>query len=130
MLPKNVAGLNKKEAKKMIIIAFSNKTSKTVPNILCHRFKHVAPIVPYDDKLIMYQFVTRKRIEKIVLRMRDIRILRTHGWEFIYIDGIVPPYDFNPYDARTCVDLSKRAIGMRKWRIQTPLRLYKELIRN
>ena len=114
----------------MIIIAFSNKTSKTIPNLLCNRFKHVAPIVPHEDKLIMYQFITRKRVEKIVLRMRDIRILRAHGWDFIYINGIIPPCDFNPYDAHTCVDLSKRAIGMRKWRIQTPLSLYKELVRN
>lgn len=111
----------------MIIIAFSNKTSKFIPNLLCRKLKHVAPIVPHGDRLIMYQFVSYGRVEKIVLRMRDIQILKAHGWNFIYIDGIRLPYEFNPYTAHTCVDLSKRAIGIKRWRIQTPLGLYKEL---
>lgn len=114
----------------MIIIAFSNKTSRTVPNILCRRFKHVAPIVPHGNKLIMYQFVSYGHVEKIILRMRDIQILKAHGWFFIYIDGALPPYDFAPYLARTCVDLTKRAINMNNWRIQTPLGLYKKLTIN
>lgn len=111
----------------MIIIAFSNKTSKFIPNILCRKYKHVAPIVPRDNELIMYQFVAPGRIEKIKLHMRDIKILKIHGWDFIYIDGITPPHDFYPYCAKTCVDLTKRAIGIQNWRIQTPLGLFKEL---
>ena len=114
----------------MIIIAFSNKTSKTIPNVVCRKLKHTAPIVPHNDKLIMYQFISYGRVEKIPLRMRDIQILKAHGWKFIYIDGIRLPYEFNPYTACTCVDLAKRAIGIRNWRIQTPLGLYKELRRN
>ena len=111
----------------MIIIAFSNKTSQFIPNILCRKLKHVAPIVPHNNKLIMYQFVKRGCVEKINLRVRDIKILGAHGWKFVYIDGITPPHNFNPYTARTCVDLSKRAIGIRDWRIKTPQRLYKAL---
>lgn len=114
----------------MIIIAFSNKTSRLIPNILCRKLKHVAPIVPHNNKLIMYQFVKRGYVEKITLRVRDMKILGAHGWTFAYIDGITPPHDFNPYAAHTCVDLSKRAIGMRNWRIQTPLGLYKALRHN
>lgn len=114
----------------MIIIAFSNKTSKIIPNILCRRLKHVAPIVPRDDKLILFQFIKRGHIEKVVLQMRDIKILRAHGWEFIYIDGATVPPNFNPYTAYSCVDLTKRAIGVHDWRIQTPHGLYKRLTRN
>lgn len=111
----------------MIIVAFSNKTSKFIPNILCRKFKHVAPIVPHNNKLIMYQFVTRGYVKKMVLQIRDIQILRAHGWKFIYVDGATMPVDFNPYAAYTCVDLAKRAIGIHNWQIQTPLALYKRL---
>lgn len=113
----------------MVIIAFSNKTSRLIPNLLCRDMKHAAPIVPHSNKLVMYQFVKRGRVEKITLRMRDIKILGAHGWTFVYIDGATPPHKFNPYAARTCVDLSKRAIGVRDWRIQTPRGLYKRLTR-
>ena len=110
----------------MIIIAFSNKTSKFIPNILCRKYKHVAPIVPRDSKLIMYQFVSPGYIKKITLHMRDIKILGAHGWDFLYIDGVTPPHDFNPYRAKSCVDLTKSAIGIKDWHIQTPLALYRK----
>lgn len=113
----------------MIIIAFSNRTSKFIPNILCKKFKHVAPIVPRDNTLIMYQFVRHGHIEQIKLHMRDIKVLKAHGWDFLYMDGASLPHDFNPYRARTCVDLTKRAIGLKDWHIQTPLALYKNLIK-
>ena len=111
----------------MIIIAFSNKTSKVIPHILCRKYKHVAPIVPSGNELTMYQFVNYRHVEKIKLNMRDIKILKAHGWEFIYINGIALPHDFNPYHTRTCVDLTKRAIGLKNLRIQTPSALYKNL---
>lgn len=111
----------------MIIIAFSNKTSKVIPNILCRKLKHVAPIVPHNDTLVMYQFIKRGCTEKIVLQIRDIKILQAHGWRFIYMNGVTTPHDFNPYVAYSCVDLTKRAIGIRNWRIQTPLGLFKML---
>ena len=111
----------------MIIIAFSDKTSKILPRLICHNFKHVAPIAVHNDKLIMYQFIRRNICVKVHLRMKDIKILNKNGWKFIYLTGDIPP-DFNMKNVRTCVELTKRAIGLNKWHIQTPNALYKYLI--
>ncbi|MBE6461240.1 MAG: hypothetical protein E7006_00130 [Alphaproteobacteria bacterium] len=108
---------------KMIIIAFSNKTSKILPRLLCRNFRHVAPINVTENNMIMYQFVRPKIIKKISLNMRDIHILGMYGWKFIYINGNIP-HDFNPCNAKTCVQLTKRAIKLHNWRIQTPYALY------
>ena len=51
----------------MIIIAFSNKTSKLLPRLFCKKFKHVAPIVIGNSQITMYQFVRRGEIAKINL---------------------------------------------------------------
>ena len=111
----------------MIIIAFSDKTSKVLPRLMCRKFKHVAPIAVHNDKLIMYQFVRRNICVKVHLRMKDIKILNKNGWRFIYLTGNIPP-DFNVQNVRTCVALAKRAIRLNKWHIQTPNALYKYLI--
>lgn len=108
----------------MIIIAFSGKTSKLLPQIFCSHFRHCAPIVPHGNKLIMYQFTTRNNIATIELKNRDIAILRAHGWQFVYIPTDIQ-HDFNPERAYSCVDLSKRAIGINNLFIQTPYALYK-----
>lgn len=113
----------------MIIIAFSNKTSKILPKLICRKYKHVAPIIPDGKGLVMYQFVRRGDVEKIEIQTRDLKILKSHGWDFIYIHGAKIPHDFNPNNAITCVDLSKRIIGLKKIYIQTPLALYKELMK-
>jgi hypothetical protein len=107
----------------MIIIAFSEKTSKILPRILCRKIKHTAPIAVYHDKLIMHQFITHRVTEKIELNMRDLQLLRRHGWKFIYLTGKIP-HDFCNKNAYTCVQLSKSAIGLKNWRIQTPNALY------
>ena len=75
----------------------------------------------------MYQFIKPGCIEQIKLKLRDIQILKSNGWEFIYIDGVTPPHDFDTVNAYTCVGLTKYAIGMKNWRIQTPLALYRKL---
>ena len=111
----------------MIIIAFSNKTSKKFAQLVCRKFKHVAPIIPDGRFLIMYQFVRPGYVEKIKLSARDLKILKAHGWQFIYINGIDVPYDFNMRTAYSCVDLAKRAINMHNIFVQTPLALYKRL---
>ena len=108
----------------MVIIAFSNKTSKILPQIFCRRIRHCAPIFCIGNKLVMYQFTRIHRISKIELRNRDISILRAHGWRFIYIPTDTPN-DFDPSRAYSCVDLSKRALGIHHWFIQTPYALYK-----
>jgi hypothetical protein len=111
----------------MIIIAFSDKTSKILPKLICRKFKHVAPIAVHNDKLIMYQFVKRNICVKVHLRMKDIKILNKNGWRFIYLTGDVPP-NFNTKNVRTCVELTKRAIGLESRLIQTPNALYKYLM--
>ena len=107
----------------MIIIAFSRQTSKILPRIFCRRFRHCAPILRIGKKLIMYQFTGIHNITKIELQNRDISILRAHGWRFVYL-----PYDIqNDFSehAYSCVDLSKRALGIHNRFIQTPNALYK-----
>ena len=108
----------------MVIIAFSNKTSKILPRIICRHFRHCAPIFRIDNKLIMYQFTNMHNITKIELHNRDIAILRAHGWRFIYIPTDAP-HDFATIHAYSCVCLSKRAIGIHNKLIQTPYALYK-----
>lgn len=111
----------------MIIIAFSDKTSKILPRLLCRKIKHVSPIDVHNDKLVMYQFVKQKIVVKINLRMRDISTLQRHGWRFIYIPCDMP-HEFNTKNIHTCVELAKRAIRLNAWRIQTPYALYKYLL--
>ncbi len=111
----------------MIIIAFSNKTSKILPKIFCQKFKHCAPIaVNKNGQLIMYQFVRQGNIAQIKIRMRDIKILGQYGWKFIYMPCALPR-GFNGRGARTCVGLCKRAIGIKNVTIQTPDALHKYL---
>ena len=111
----------------MIIIAFSDKTSKFLPRVLCRGLKHTAPIGVHQDKLIMYQFISKNTIKQICLNMRDLQILQQHGWRFIYLTGNLP-YDFCNKKVHTCVQLSKAAIGIKNLRIQTPNSLYKYLL--
>lgn len=111
----------------MIIFAFSNKTSKKIPQIICKKYKHVAPIVTKGDKLTMYQFIKYGHVEIINLRSRDLKILQSHGWKFIYLTDASQPDDFNLHNAITCVHMAKKIIKMQNIFIQTPLALYKKL---
>ena len=110
----------------MMIIAFSENTSKILPRILCRKYRHCAPIVCDEHGLIMYQFINRKNIVKIKLSQRDITILRTHGWKFIYISPNVK-INLDCAHAYSCVNLSKRALNIHSIFIQTPYALYKYL---
>lgn len=111
----------------MIIIAFSKKTSKILPNLICRKYKHVAPIIPDGKELIMHQFVRPGDVAKIKIQIRDLTILKSHGWDFVYIDGATLPRDYNAQYARTCVDLTKRILCIKNIFIQTPLALYKKI---
>ena len=113
----------------MIIIAFAKNTSKWVPRIFCRHFYHCAVIVPMDSHLMMFQFIRPHRVVQIPLRNRDIQILRTHGWHFVYVGQNLPD-GFNPHGAKTCVDLARRALGMSPRLCQTPYGLYKYLMRH
>lgn len=112
----------------MIIIAFSTKTSRLIPQIICREYKHCAPIIinPDNMTMTMYQFVRRNHIVQIPLKQRDIKLLGANGWRFIYIPRDITS-QFDARAAKTCVDLSKRAIGMHAPMIQTPGALYRRL---
>ena len=110
----------------MIIIAFSNKTSKILPKIFCRHFRHCAPIVCTGGKLVMYQFTNIRNISEIYLNNRDISILHAYGWRFVYIPVDIQN-DFDPMRAYSCVDLSKRALGIHNICIQTPTALYEHI---
>ncbi len=111
----------------MIIIGFTNKTSKILPRIFCRKFRHVAIILPDGDGFIMYQFVRRGQIAQIPLKKRDIKILIQHGWEFVLMEQHAVSKDFTCLHAFTCVQMAKKAIGMRNIWIQTPYALYRKL---
>lgn len=108
----------------MIIIAFSEHTSKILPRLFCHHFRHCAPIVCAGDKLVMFQFTNTRNITHIELHNRDIAVLRAHGWHFVYIPNDIK-INLATQRAYSCVDLSKRALGIRNIFIQTPYALYK-----
>lgn len=76
--------------------------------------------------MIMYQFVRRHDIAEIQLHPRDLKLLGANGWRFIYLPRDVDS-QFDPQLAKTCVDLSKRAIAMRAPYIQTPYALMRRL---
>lgn len=108
----------------MIIIAFSTKTSKIIPKILCRHFRHVAPIVANGDCFIMYQFVRRANVAQIKLGRRDLSRLAAYGWKFIYVPYDAPP-DFDAQRAYTCVDLTKRICRIHAPFVQTPDALWR-----
>ena len=112
----------------MILVGFTCKTSKILPRIFCRRFRHVAVIITTPCGLVMYQFVHRKKIVLISLSLRDIKILMRHGWEFI-LSPRLPSVanDIARIRAFTCVQMAKKAIGMRNIWIQTPAALYCKL---
>ncbi len=111
----------------MIIIAFAENTSKLLPNIFCKNLKHCAPIMVKPDEIIMLQFIRYKKIEEIHLKMRDIQILKQHGWKFVYLKHDMPQ-DIKTYRAKTCVQFTKHAAKIQNICIQTPNALYKHLI--
>ena len=110
----------------MIIIAFSHKTSKILPKILCGKLKHCVPIEIKSNCMIMHQFMSYKNIANIKLNMRDIKILQAHGWQFVYLPKDLP-HDVDSCRAISCVQFCKYAIGMQNAFIQTPNALFKEI---
>ncbi|MBO4582766.1 MAG: hypothetical protein J5714_01765 [Alphaproteobacteria bacterium] len=109
----------------MIIIGFSKKSSKILPNIFCKNFKHCAVIVRDGTEFTLYQFVSYGHIEKIRLRVRDMKMLQQYGWCFVYVPCDLPR-NF-PRKNWTCVNMAKDAIKMRAPFIQTPDALYRAI---
>lgn len=109
----------------MVIISFAPKSSKYLPNIICRHFKHCAVIARDGEDFTMYQFVRCGVVEKIALRRRDIGILGSHGWRFVYVPCELPR-NF-PHRTLTCVGLAKRAIHLHAPMVLTPDALYRRI---
>jgi len=119
-----------KSGNKMIIIGFSTKTSKILPRIFCRHFRHCVVITQNPRErggLQLYQFVHRGRISRIDMKCRDLKLLRAHGWRFLIIPGDAYTGRTGGGRAMTCVDYTKRTIGMRAPLVQTPDALYRHL---
>ncbi len=111
----------------MVIIGFSDKTSKTVVRLFCGHFKHCVIIEKHNDKFILHQFVKRNYVPKIALTMRGIAQLESNGWVFIYRNMRVKKFDKKKLNS---VSYVKHAIGLKNIWIQTPNALYKYLKKN
>lgn len=113
----------------MIIVGFTNKTSKILPRIFCQRFRHCAPIIiNAQGQMILYQFVRCGHVSQIPITIRGLQRLRANGWKFIILSG-APHHEFNTYikSATTCVALTRHAIGIHRIRPITPYGLYKQI---
>ena len=110
----------------MLIIAFSKKTSKFLPKIFCRKYKHCAPIIYTHKKYILLQFVNSNKIVKIELNKLGLKLLLNAGWDFITLKADRPN---KMKKAKTCVNFTKKFIGMKAPFIQTPYSLYKKLKR-
>lgn len=108
----------------MLIVGFSDKTSKKFVRLVCGHFKHCVVIVPHANKIVLHQFVKKDKVVHIPITNRSITQLKQNGWIFIYMD--IKPFQFNT-SAWTCVSYVKHAIGLKKFWIQTPNALYKYL---
>lgn len=114
----------------MLLIGFTSKTSRIIPKVFCHKFRHCAPVVSVHGRggnMIMFQFVRRRHITRIALRQRDLDILRAHGWVFVCVGKQI---NFNPDAATSCVDLARRAAGYNRQPLQTPDALYRQITKN
>lgn len=113
----------------MIIVGFTRKTSKILPRIFCHGFRHCAPIIiNAQGHMILHQFVRRGYVSQIPITVRGLQRLRANGWRFIILSG-APQHEFNMYinSAPTCVALTRHAIGIHGLRPITPYGLYKQI---
>jgi len=111
----------------MLYIGFSTKTHKKFARIVCKYFRHCAPIIMYNDKYVLYQFVDRKNIIPIEIKPRDIQILVQHGWTFIKYNGKFDITIALKSKSMTCVQFTKNLCGIRNITIQTPDGLFKKL---
>ena len=111
----------------MIYIGFSTQSNKLSARILCRTYRHCGPILIARNKCVLYQFVRYKKIVPISINRRDINILKHFGWYFIKYDGAIINKHLLKSNAITCVQFTKRAIGIKDITIQTPDTLLKYL---
>lgn len=111
----------------MVYIGFSTKSHKIIAQIVCKHFRHCAPIFIKNNQGIIYQFVSMNNIVKIHIKLRDIKILELHGWRFIRYNGKFNPDCQSKIKNITCVQFTKRVLGIKKTSIQTPDGLFRFL---
>jgi len=108
-------------------IGFSPRTHKVIAHIFCKKFRHCAPIISARNRCKIYQFTNPHNITIIPIKKRDIKILQSHGWEFIEHNTKIVPQSALNIRALTCVQFTKRFCGIKKISIQTPYALFKYL---
>ena len=111
----------------MVIVGFSDKTSKLMPRVICRHFKHCVIITKQNRSMVLHQFVRRNYVVHIAITERGIAQLKSHGWVFIFLHHA--PQKFNRH-AWTCVNYVKQSVGIKNLWIQTPDALYKYLKKN
>ncbi len=111
-----------------IIIGFTYKTSKIIPRLFCHRFRHCAVIIKKNKKYIMFQ-VGSGKINLISLKFRDLKILEQYGWIFLTKDVLQLKQNLKLYQKCTCVKFAKKIIGIKNPLVFTPYGLYRLLNR-
>ena len=112
----------------MIYIGFSTRSHKILAKIFCKKYRHCGPILVINGKYVLYQFVKHRKIIPIVLRYKDIKILKQFGWFFIkYETGKIKHEKIMTSNAITCVQFTKRVLNIKKIAIQTPDALLKYL---
>lgn len=109
----------------MLYIGFSNYSNKIHAKILCHKYKHCAPVIINGDNVVMYQFVRTNKTAKIIMHKRDLKILEKHGWCFVKYNADNPNITKKCY--LTCVQFTKSICKIRNIKIQTPLALFRYL---
>ena len=108
-------------------IGFSTNTHKLYAKILCKKFRHCAPIIVNKKHITLYQFVNRKKITPIQIKLRDIKILEKYGWKFIKYKTKNLTLKTTKNKSLTCVQFTKKICGIQKIFIQTPDQLFKFL---
>ena len=111
----------------MIYIGFSEKTHKLYAKLLCHKYKHCAPVIVVGKRAVIYQFVNTKKIVAISIRKQDLERLKLFGWIFTKYDSKIFCKDILKIRTLTCVQFTKRVCNINKKTIQTPDALFKYL---
>lgn len=111
----------------MIYIGFSTKSHKLYTRVLCHHFRHVAPVLIKDNNYIVYQFTAPKKISLIILKFRDLKILESYGWKFIKYDCKFDLQSALKTKSITCVQFTKHVCKIKNILIQTPDALFEYL---
>ena len=111
----------------MLYVGFSTQSHKLYARVVCKKYRHCAPLLITNNKCIIYQFISYKKIVPIYIRQRDIEILKHFGWIFIQYDGKFNIRHTLKSKALTCVQFTKHVLNIKNIAIQTPDELLKYL---